>query len=67
MMYLKRYKAINSNGIAHARAPSTAVVSKHYLSKALIQLPRNIDDHAIAHFSQNLAFFLILQREPQNC
>ena len=49
--------AVHAWSIAPVHAWSIALVSKHYLSKALIQLPRNIEDHAVAHF----AFFFILQ------
>ena len=42
-----------------------------YISKALIQVPRNIQDHVIAHFALYFVFFFsvqsILYREsPQN-
>ena len=47
----------NSNGFAPAHAQSVAYVSKHYLLKALIHLSRNIEDHAIAHFTHILCSF----------
>ena len=67
----KRYKAINSDGIAPVHAQSVALVSKHNLLNAFIQLPRNMEDHAIAHFTPYFAFFFILQSivyrdSPQN-
>ena len=69
---VQKYKAINSDGIHPAHAQFVVVVSKHYLLKALIQLLRNIEDHATAHFTLCFAFFFILQsilyRESlQNC
>ena len=40
-----------------------------YISKALIQVPRNIEDHVIAHFALYFVFFFkcaihLVQREP---
>ena len=70
---VKRYKAINSEEIAHAHAQSVVLVSKQYLLKAVIQVLRNIEleDHAMAHFTPNFAFLFILQsilyrKSPQN-
>ena len=54
-------KAINSDRIPPVHAQSIALVSKHYLLKVLIQLPRSIDDHAITYLTSYLAFFFILQ------
>ena len=54
---MKRYKAVNSDVIARPHAQFVAVVPKHYLLKALIQLPRSIEDHAIAHFTLYFVFF----------
>ena len=50
---------------------SIVLVSKQGLSKTLIQFPRNIEDHTIAHFTPYFAFFFILQsilyrESPQN-
>ena len=54
---IKSYKAINNDGIASARAQSIALMCKHYLSKALTQLARNIEDSSIAHSVQYFEFF----------
>ena len=36
-------------------------MSKHFLPKALIQLPRNTEDNAVAHFNSYFAFFITVQ------
>ena len=66
-----RYKAISNYEFAPVHAQSVVLVFKHFLSKALTQLLRNIEDHVIGHFTQYLALFFILhsifvQREPRN-
>ena len=58
-------------GLSPVHAQSVVVMSKLYLSKGLIQLPRNIEDHEKAHFTSYFAFLFglqsILYREcPQN-
>ena len=58
---MKRYKALNNDGIVFAHAKSVALVCKHYLSKALTQLPRNIEDSAIAHLTPHFEFLFTVQ------
>ena len=56
---MKRHKAINRDGIAPVHVQSVVLVSKHYFSKTLIQLPRNTEDHAIAlllHMLRSFSF-----------
>ena len=64
-------KQFNSDGIAPVHAQSVALVSKHDPLKAFIQLPRNIKNRTIAHFTPYFAFFVIFQsilyrESPQN-
>ena len=52
-------------------AQSVVLVPKHYLSNAVIQLPRNIEGHATARFTPYFSFLFILQsvyyrESPQN-
>ena len=54
-------KQFNSDGIAPMHAQSVALVSKHDPLKAFIQLPRNIKNRGIAHFTPYFAFFVILR------
>ena len=54
---VKRFKADNNDGIDPAHAQSGIRVYKHHLLKALVQLPRNIADHAIAHFNPYFVLF----------
>ena len=61
-----RYKAINNDGIVSALAQSVALVCKQYLSKALIQFPRKIEDSAIAHLTPYFEF-LALHHKMQYC
>ena len=61
----------NSDRIAPALARSVVLMSKHYLSKAFIQLQRNIEDHGTPHFTPYFGFFFILKsifyrESPQN-
>ena len=45
--------------IQHMHSPLFLCLGK--LQKILVQLPRNIEDHEIAHFTLCFAFFFILQ------
>ena len=61
---VKRCKTINRETIVPAHAQSVVPVSKQYLLNAPIQLPRNMEEHATAHFTPYFAyfvFFVILQ------
>ena len=58
---VKRYKAINSDGIVPAHVQFVVLVPERYILKALIQLTRNIENHAIARFTPYFAFFFIQQ------
>ena len=72
---VKRYKALDTDWIAPAHAQSAVFVCKHCnLSKALIQLTRNIEDHAITQdifYSIFCVLQFILQStqkvSPKNC
>ena len=68
---VKRYKAINSDGISSVHAQSVVLVSKHDLYKALSEFPRYMEDHAIADFTPYFALCFIVQsilyrKRPQN-
>ena len=61
-------KAINIDGNAPRYAHSVVLVSKLCLSKVVIQLPRNIEEHEIAHVTPYFVFFHfainLVKREP---
>ena len=51
-----RYKAINTDEVASAHAPFAFLVFEYCFAKALIQLPKNMEDHLIACFTTDFAF-----------
>ena len=59
---VKRYKAINSEEIDSTHAQFFVFVSKYNILKALIQLPRNTEDHAIAYFTPNFVIYFVQRR-----
>ena len=58
---VKKYKEIRNDGIISAHAQSVALVRTHYLSKSLVQLPRNIEDSTIAHLTPYFDLFFTVQ------